>query len=329
MTTWRAADLTGRVALVTGASRGLGSLLARELADQGCRLAVCARDQVDLDRVADGLRASDAEVLAESCDVSRRGEAEGFVQHALSEFGTIDILVNCAGGLSVGPLSAMRVEDFEESLGAVFWGSVYTSLAVLPVMRANGGGRIVNITSASGRLSMPHLLPYSAAKFALTGFSQGLRTEAAAYGISVTTVTPGTMRTGSHLRASYKGDQDGEFSWFARGASMPVATMDARRAARRIVRAARRGRAELILPLPTKLMLRTTAVLPGLGRLVLSRVDKALPHGEAPETALGIDVRERLPGLDRSRPIRRGDRIANQLGQIRTGTARTTHTEKE
>src|SRR5439155_11331763 len=115
-----------------------------------------------------------------------------------SRFGQIDILVNNAGVIKVGPLDTMAVEDFEKAVAVMFWGVVYPTLAVLPEMRRRRSGRIAAITSIGGKVSVPHLLPYCCAKFAAVGFCEGLRAELAPYGIRVTTVVPGLMRTGSH-----------------------------------------------------------------------------------------------------------------------------------
>src|SRR6201982_336127 len=107
-------------------------------------------------------------------------------------------------------------------------------------MRVWGGGRIVNISSMGGKVAMPHFAPYSASKFALTGFSDAIRSELARENIHVTTVAPGLMRTGSHVNAQFKGEHDAEFGWFAAASGMPLISMNAERAARKILAACRR-----------------------------------------------------------------------------------------
>ena len=123
----------------------------------------------------------------------------------VDEIGQIDVLVNNAGIIQVGPLDTMTAEDFRRALQTHFWGPLNTILAVLPQMRMRKAGRIVNISSLGGRVSIPHLLPYSASKFALVGLSKGLHSELRKEGITVTTVCPGLMRTGSPRNAEFKG----------------------------------------------------------------------------------------------------------------------------
>lgn len=298
----RRADLDGQVALVTGASRGLGFLLARELARQGCRLVVCARDGAALARAAEELRQGGAEVEAVTCDVADREQVEGMVGQAEERFGAVDVLVNNAGVIQVGPVATMRVEDFEQALGVMLWGTVHPTLAVLPRMLERRAGRIVNITSIGGSLSAPHLLPYCTAKFAAVGFSEGLRAELAGSGVHVTTVLPGLMRTGSHLNAHFKGQQQREFTWFALASSLPLLSVDAERAAARIVDAARRGKAELILTPQAQLAARGHGVLPGLAVRTLSVVNRVLPgtDGAGPEARRGMEVAPDSAWFDRA-----------------------------
>ena len=131
-----------------------------------------------------------------------------------------------------------------------FWGMLYPTLALLPEMRARRSGRIVNITSIGGKLGIPHLLPYSASKFAAVGFSQGLRAELAGDGIKVVTVCPGLMRTGSPRNAIFRGQHRSEYAWFSISDALPGLSISAESAARRIVAACRRGDAEVLFPHP-------------------------------------------------------------------------------
>jgi NAD(P)-dependent dehydrogenase (short-subunit alcohol dehydrogenase family) len=192
-----AEDLFGQVALVTGGSRGLGLLLAQELGRQGCRVVICARDADELDVARREIADRGIEVLAITCDVGDPDAVGRMLAEVATRFGPVDILVNNASILQVGPLVQMSPRDFIDAHNANFWGVVHPTLAALPAMMARGRGRIVNITSIGGRISVPHLLPYGVAKFAAVGFSEGLRAELARYGVSVTTVVPGLMRTGS------------------------------------------------------------------------------------------------------------------------------------
>jgi hypothetical protein len=144
-------------------------------------------------------------------------------------------------------------------------------------MRQRGDGRIVNITSIGGKVALPHLLPYGCAKFAAVGFSEGMRAELAKDNIKVTTVVPGLMRTGSHANAAFKGDHRKEYSWFALCATLPFASMDAHRAAKRIVDAAARGTAEIILTPQAQLLALAHGVAPGTTTDILGIANRMMP----------------------------------------------------
>jgi short-subunit dehydrogenase len=191
----------------------------------------------------------------------------------------------------------MTVEDFEEAMGIMFWGALYPTLAVLPQMLRRKSGRIVNITSVGGKVSAPHLLPYGCAKFAHVALSEGLRAELASQGISVITVTPGMMRTGSYQNAFFKGRQEREFTWFALGSSLPGISMDAERAARRIVRATKRGEPELILTVAANALARYHGLFPAATTRLLAVANRmVLPSPEEGDTARarGQEIDRRL-----------------------------------
>jgi short-subunit dehydrogenase len=158
-------------------------------------------------------------------------------------------------------------------------------------MRARGRGRIVNIASLAGLLPISHMLPYTASKFALVGWSEGLRAELAGCGIRVTTVCPALLRTGSPRQAEFKGRHRAEYTWFSIGDSLPVLSMDAERAARRIVRAAEQGRARLVLPVAARLPVAAHALWPGLTHGVLAGFERLLPGpgGVGAESRKGRD----------------------------------------
>ena len=299
----READLRDQVALITGGSRGLGLLMARELAREGCRLAICARDEQELARAREDLERRGARVLTAPCDVADRGQVEGLVDRTTRHYGRVDLLVNNAGVIQVGPAQTMTLEDYDEALGIMFWGVVHPTLAVLPQMRERRSGRIVTITSIGGKVSVPHLVPYCSAKFAAVGFSEGLGAELARDGITVTTIVPGLMRTGSHLNAYAKGDQQGEYARFALAATLPLVSMDAERAARQIVRAIKRGESERILTIPANLAARFHGLFPGATAELMALVNLlALPSADGHGTARapGREIQERIgsPMLD-------------------------------
>jgi NAD(P)-dependent dehydrogenase (short-subunit alcohol dehydrogenase family) len=297
MARMREMDLQGRVVVITGGSRGLGYLLAREFLRQGARVAICARDDEELFRAQRELEAeTGGNVLAYRCDVSDSTQVEQFVQLVARRLGPPEVLVNNAGVIEVGPLEAMDREDFQQAMDIMFWGTLHPTMAVLPYMRERGSGRIVNITSIGGRVSVPHMLPYSSAKFAATGFSEGLRAELAGTGIRVTTVSPGLMRTGSQVNAYYKGRSREEYRWFSVGAGAPVISMDAERAARQIVRAAKRGEAQRILSLPANVLARFHGLAPGLTAGIASLANRVvLPSdGVGSRATRGADLEPSL-----------------------------------
>src|SRR5690348_592603 len=189
----RRMDLIGRVVLISGGSRGLGLALARGFARAGCSLILCARDESELRAAEEDLCRLGADVLTVPCDVAERAQVKRLVELSLRRFGRIDVLVNNAGVIQVGPIHTMTMEDFETAMGTMFWGTVNTTLAVLRQMQELGEGRIVNITSVGGKVSVPHLIPYSCAKFAAVAFSEGLRAELQGTGIKVVTIAPGLM----------------------------------------------------------------------------------------------------------------------------------------
>ncbi|HEY8491543.1 MAG TPA: SDR family NAD(P)-dependent oxidoreductase [Dehalococcoidia bacterium] len=287
----RPLDLRGRVVLVTGGSRGLGLALAREFARRGCRLVICARSEAELERARADLEARGAEVLAVPCDVGDQEQVGRLVGAATGRFGRIDVLVNNAGIISMGPLRSQTVEDFRAAMDAMFWGVLYPTLAVLPGMLARREGRILNVTSIGGKVSAPHLLPYGSAKFAAVGLSEGLRAELAREGVTVTTVVPGFMRTGSFVNALFKGRHRAEYAWFSVLGNLPFTSMAAQDAARRVVEAARRGEAEVTLGAQAWAASRLQGLFPGLTADVLALVNRLLPRPD------GL-VRAAVPGRE-------------------------------
>jgi NAD(P)-dependent dehydrogenase (short-subunit alcohol dehydrogenase family) len=176
---------------VVGGFRGLGLELARELGRRGARVAICARERETLERARQDLDGRGVETLALPCDVTDQAGTAATVQAVHAHWGRLDVLVNNAGVIQVGPITTMTLDDFRHALAVNFWGALHGTWAALPLMRAQGGGRIVNIVSIGGKISAPHLAPYTTSKFALAGWSEALHVELAAEGIRVTTVYPG------------------------------------------------------------------------------------------------------------------------------------------
>jgi len=269
-------DLKGKTVLITGGSRGLGLVMAREFAREGARLVLCARDEAELQRAQADLEGS--EVMTVACDVTNKQSVTEMIARVNSRFGGVDVLVNNAGVIQVGPIEVMTPADFELAMQTHFWAPLNTILAVLPSMREKKSGRIVNISSIGGKVSVPHLVPYSASKFALVGLSKGLRAELMKDGIKVTTVCPGLMRTGSPRNADFKGKHELEYAWFSISDAMPLLTVSAENAAKQIVRACKRGQAELVISVPAKLAVLFESLFPEAMSQILAVVNQLLPE---------------------------------------------------
>jgi NAD(P)-dependent dehydrogenase (short-subunit alcohol dehydrogenase family) len=313
--------LEGRTVLITGGSRGLGLVLAREAAAQGARVAICARDQDTLERARETLSREGAAVVGANADVTDRGSVVELIRKVTEHLGPIDVLINNAGVIEVGPADTMSVHDYEEAMATNFWGMLYPTLEVLPSMRSRREGRIVNITSIGGKLGIPHLLPYSASKFAAVGFSQGLRAELASDGVKVVTVVPGLMRTGSPRHAIFRGKHRAEYAWFSIADSLPGLSISAESAARRILSAARRGDAEVLFPLTARAAAVINAVAPDLTAGALSLTARLLP--ESPDESTGRRKGEASQSwLSPSWLTRLGERAARRNNQLAPAEAR-------
>ncbi|MFQ4142076.1 SDR family oxidoreductase [Chlorogloeopsis sp. ULAP02] len=308
-------SFNGKTVLITGGSRGLGLVMARQLVKQGAKLAICARDAEELQKARMDLEQRGGEVLAVPCDVTDEFEVKQTIRIVRDRFGEIDVLINNAGIIQVGPIAEMTLDDYEEAIKTHFWAPLYTTFAVLPQMRRRGEGRIVNISSIGGKVSVPHLLPYSASKFALVGLSEGMRAELAKDGIAVTTVCPGLMRTGSAYNAYFKGKNRQEYAWFSISDSLPILSMSAESAAKQIISAIKRGDAEVVLSIPAQIGVKFHALFPGLTSIILSWVNRFLPEagGIGSDRAQGKDS---TSSVSPSVLTTLGDKAAQQNNQF-------------
>lgn len=284
--TRRTIDLAGKTVVITGGSRGLGLVLARGLVKLGARVAICARDAAELERARANLVTLGGEVYAATCDVSERDEVLRFITAVEDDFGAIDVLVNNAGIIQVGPLATMTEEDFQHALDVNFYGPLHAIYAVLPGMRRRKAGRIVNIASIGGKVAVPHLAPYSASKFALVGLSEALRAELTAESIYVTTVVPGLMRTGSPRHAWFKGKVEAEYAWFSIGDSNSLTSVSAEAASRRIIEAFTHGDAEVTISPQAKAMSVLHGIAPNLVQEMLCVVARVMPGATQSRTAV-------------------------------------------
>jgi NAD(P)-dependent dehydrogenase (short-subunit alcohol dehydrogenase family) len=309
---WPRWSLRGRVALVTGGSRGLGFVVGRELLQHGAKLAFCARDPGEVDAAQAALSAHGT-AHGFVCDVTDQAAVARLVADATGRLGPLDIVVNNAGQMVVGPLQHMTRADFAAAMDVHFGGALNVILAVLPGMRARRRGRIVNIASVGGLAPIPHMAPYVASKFALVGLSRALATELGRDGIRVTTVAPGPMRTGSALGARFKGRHRDEFAWFATTAALPVVSASALCAARRIVQAIRSGENEVVIGAPSRLLQAMEGLAPGVMRSALAAIERVVlpePGGIGAQAASGAESTGRLEGTGL---LARTEEIADEL----------------
>jgi len=314
----RAIDFAGKTVVITGGSRGLGLVIARLLAAEGARLALIARDRADLERARQDLEERGASTAILVCDIRDRHQVEQSIAQITDAFGTIDVLINNAGVIQVGPVDHMTVHDFENAMATHFWGPLYAIFAALPHMRARGAGRIVNISSIGGKIAVPHLLPYSASKFALAGLSDGLRAELARDGIRVTSVFPGLMRTGSTYNALFKGQHREEFAWFHTADSLPGVSIAAERAARQIIDACRYGDAELVITLQARLSAMASAVMPGVFARAMALTNERLPTPTATRDASSRTGWQSISNAAPSAVTRLADRATARNNEVPT-----------
>jgi NAD(P)-dependent dehydrogenase (short-subunit alcohol dehydrogenase family) len=244
--------LRGQVVLITGGSTGLGLALAHRFGKAGLKLVLAARNADDLatargELLSAGSVTNEDDILLVDCDVSDKQQAAGLIAAAMNGFGQIDILINNAGVIEVGPAVNQPIEAYESAMAIDFFGALYATYAALPFFLRKGSGTIVNISSIGGKVAVPHLLPYVAAKFALTGFSEGLHAELRNRGILVTTVCPGLMRTGGETHAHFRGQVDKEKAWFQTSARTPLLSAGVKYAADRIFDAVKLRRSEITI----------------------------------------------------------------------------------
>lgn len=290
----------GKTVLITGSSRGLGLALAEEFGRRGARLILTALDSDELERartalIMRGVVQNTVDILALPSDLRKPEEAEYLIARAGEEFGHIDILINNAGVITVGPVENQSVEDFHNVMESNFYTGLHCTMAVLPRMLKRGSGTIVNITSIGGKVAVPHLLPYSASKFAAVGFSQGLHAELRSKGIHVLTVCPGLMRTGSHVNALFAGDAAREYRWFSLSATLPGVSTSAAHAARRIALAVLLRETEIAITPQAVIAARAGQLAPGLTARFMSLAGRLLPSAvpEPPGMRRGAEVRSK------------------------------------
>lgn len=272
----RRMNFRGKSVVITGGSRGLGLEMARQLAAEGANLALLARNEPELRQAQLELHRAGAQVMIIPTDVTDRHQVFSAIRQVADTYGGVDVLINNAGLIQVSPVNHLKLEDYEDAMDVHFWGPLYAMLAVIPYMRQQGGGRIINIASIVGLVAVPHMAPYAASKFALEGLSDAFRAELARDNILVSTINPGLMRTGSYYHGNYKGQQEKEFAWFSLLASSPLVAMSSRRAARQVVQTARYGIPERTLTFQARILQLVEELAPNVTAWVMKTVNRTV-----------------------------------------------------
>jgi len=291
----RKISLKDRNVLIMGGSRGLALEIARVCLERGAKVALAARDEHELQE-AKRLLESKGLVEVFVCDATHENAVRRTITEVSSKLGEIDVLINNEGLIEVGPAEEQTKRDFSNSMNTHFWGPLFAIEAVLPEMKSRRFGRIVNIASVAGLMSVPHLLPYSASKHALVGLSEGFRSELIKDNIYVTTVCPGLMRTGSPRNADIKGQNDIEYALFDLMDSLPFTSINAQTAAQKIVNACENGDALLVVSIQAQLARAVHAAFPGAVTELFAWANRFLPGpgGIGSNTAKGKESESKL-----------------------------------
>ncbi len=279
-----------RTVLITGGSRGLGLALADEFLFNGAKVAIIARDLKELKSAKLLLEKKypGKTVFISDCDITDEDKTERALENLIKKVGTVDVLVNNAGAILVSPYDSLTEADFRAQMELHVFAVIRLTRLIVDHFRETGNpGRIVNICSLGGKIAVPHMLTYDTSKFALAGFSQGITAELAGDGISVTTIYPTVMRTGSPIQAVFKGAHEKEFAWFSTTDSLPGLSMSAGKAAKKIVRAAALRKTELIPSLAAKVRLAVGVFFPETMAWTMKTVAGFMPQGQSHEYKTG------------------------------------------
>ncbi len=259
----------GRVVIITGASAGIGRAIAIAYAREGARVVLTARGASALQTLADELTKQGHQAIAVPSDVTLPATFQKVVDATLEAFGQIDVLVNNAGITVYGPFWEVEPERFDAVMETNFLGAVRCTRLVLPHMIRRRSGQIVNISSPAGKRGLPQVSAYCASKFALNGWSEALRVELRAYGVSVVLVLPDQTESELYSRAPSTVSA-GPFKEFMLRARRDTADS----VARLVLKASRRGRLEQFTRLRSRLLVRLNQLSPALTDWVIAQVLK-------------------------------------------------------
>lgn len=229
--------LKPKIVVITGASSGIGQAAAIEFAKRGAKLAIISRRREKLEELQKSLAQFSTEVLVCPCDVSDKESVKKMSGAVLEKFGKIDILVNNAGFAIYGTVASLTIEEVESQMQTNYFGMIYCTKNFLPILQKQNSGHIVNVASVAASFGLPGIAPYCASKFAMLGFSEGLKHELKGTNIGVTVVSPIMVRTNFFDHES-----------FAKMPKYSPTSLDPKSVASAIIRASESSRLEIIVP---------------------------------------------------------------------------------
>ncbi|MFN2231983.1 MAG: SDR family oxidoreductase [Anaerolineae bacterium] len=202
------AKLEGKVAIVTGGGTGIGKGIAQAFAGEGCTVVIASRNEARLRAAAESLRRTGAEIAAIPTDVTVEPQVKALFARTMDRFGRLDILVNSSGAFDGGPIDEIPLEAWDKVIGANLTGPFLCIREAFPIMKASGGGRIINIGSISAQRTREQMAPYTASKFGIWGLTQAAALEGRPHGIAVSCLHPGNTAVERRTVGGREADQE-------------------------------------------------------------------------------------------------------------------------
>ena len=255
-------DFKNKVVLITGASSGIGKQTAIEFAKSGSSIILVARRKNKLEQVENELKQFNVNTLVCVCDVSKKDQVEELFKIVLQKFNSIDILVNNAGFAIYGSVSDLSINEIESQMETNYFGMIYCVKNFLPLMLKKKSGHIVNVASVGASFSVPGVSSYCATKFAMLGFSEGLKHELYGTGVGLTVVSPIMVRTPLFEHPSFT-----NFSKFSTGVSLSSETV-----AKTIIKASNSSRLEIVVPSVARAVIWFKQTFPFLINPIIGRI---------------------------------------------------------
>ena len=255
-------DFKNKVVLITGASSGIGKQTAIEFAKLGSSIILVARRKNKLEQVENELKQFNVNTLVCACDVSKKDQVEELSKIVLQKFDSIDILVNNAGFAIYGSVSDLSINEIESQMETNYFGMIYCVKNFLPLMLKKKSGHIVNVASVGASFSVPGVSSYCATKFAMLGFSEGLKHELYGTGVGLTVVSPIMVRTPLFEHPSFT-----NFSKFSTGVSLSSETV-----AKTIIKASNSSRLEIVVPSVARAVIWFKQTFPFLINPIIGRI---------------------------------------------------------